>query len=626
MQRKHRLAWRLSAIVLIIVAVTTLGVGWLSNQLSRQFALDAALEIMRTDAYSVRNGLDDLMTKQHCREAVDLIDVMSSHGTISKDVSLIAHPSGRIATTRRHAPSTVLDRNERSCLLCHVTDDPPEAAGDVLHAVFTGADGERRVHAVTPIANRPDCRTAACHRHDESGPVVGFLITEYSLAGFDDRGSRLNPLLAATAVLAILLSFGAMVLMFRWQIAKPLRRLAAGIGTLARGDLNYRFPAERDDEIGLAEEQFNELADQIGAHRRELQKVRDYIDGVVEHSGDIIITVNSGGLIQTFNHGAELALGYGRMEVVGKPVEMLFVDPGEREAALAELANEDSVRNREVRFKTKDGQVRHVLLTLSLLTNRRGEHIGTVGISKDVTNEKELQQKLMRSEQEAAIGHAVTAIQHAIKNMLNTMRGGLYVARVGQKNENPQQITEGYEMVEEGLARIGDLSHGMLRYAREWKIEPEPVDLVDMLEKIALSSRQTADEREVKITTELDRSLTEVSCDPRLIHMCLMDLVSNALDACDMKDYPEGEDPTLCLRVTRDADNRQTIVEIQDNGIGMLQEVIDNVFTPFFSTKKKMGTGLGLALTARIIDLHNGGIVVESEPEMGATFRITLPL
>ncbi len=428
------------------------------------------------------------------------------------------------------------------------------------------------------------------------------------------------------AVLALILAGGGMLWLFRRLLARPLHRLTAGIETLAAGDLSFRFPATREDEFGMVEESFNDLADQIQAHQTELKRGRDYLESIVENSADIIITVNTRGFIQSFNHGAEQALGYRSTEVLGQRIEMLFDDPRERDMAIARLQEQDNVTNWETRFKAKDGGIRNVLLTISRLRNRSGELIGTLGISKDITVEKDLQEKLIQSEQAAAIGRAVTAIQHAIKNMLNTLRGGLYVVRVGQKKNQEERIREGCEMIDEGLSRISDLSFNMLKYAREWKVEPEPIDLTDVARQISVAVKQTAKERGVKVSTEVDESLPAVSCDPSLIHMCLMDIVSNALDACELKDYHEYETPEIVIRVLGHPQGKKAVVEIQDNGGGMTQEVIENVFTPFFSTKKKWGTGLGLALTARIIDLHNGKIVVESEPEQGALFRITLPI
>jgi len=626
MRRRNRLAWKLSVAVLAIVAVVILGTGLVGNRLSRKYSLEAARSIMQFNAESIVSGIDELMMSGNNEGALDFIAEMSHRSTTYHDISLVSHPAGEIAVSRLQIPGTQLDIGDRSCRLCHVIDDLADTALNARAEVAVGSSGNRILHVVTPLRNEPGCRNAACHVHAESGPVLGILRTEYSLASFDDLMRDLHRLLAMAALVAICLAIGVSLVMFRWILAQPLRRLVVGISTMAAGNLDFRFPAVGDDEIGLVEDEFNDMADQIQAHQRELQRARDYLEGIVENSADLIITVNTKGFIQTFNRGAEKTLGYQRMEVIGQRVEILFADPQERDVAIAKLQGQDSVANWETRFKTKDGEIRYVLLTLSRLWNRTGDLIGTLGISKDITIEKELQRKLIQAEQAAAIGRAVTAIQHAVKNMLNTLRGGLYIVRVGQKNDQQQRIREGCDMIEVGLARISDLSLSMLKYAREWKIEPESIDLTDLVGQIVVATSHTAQERSVAIRTEVDDSLPEVACDPRLIHMVLMDIVSNALDACDLKDYTAGETPEIVIRVSLTQKRRGAVIEIQDNGAGMTQEVLENVFTPFFSTKKKWGTGLGLALTSRIIDLHDGKITVESEPDQGALFRITLPL
>jgi PAS domain S-box-containing protein len=626
MQRRNRLAWKLSVVVLVIVSVVILGTGFLGNLLSRHFALNAARNVMKFNSTSVRSGVDQLMMTRDSTGVAAFIQEMFSENEAFEEMYLVSHPSGRIVASRQQTPGTRLARNDKSCIVCHVNDDLPTPTLEALDEVVAGPNGNKLLQITTPILNRPGCHSAGCHQEAKPGSVLGFVRTEYSLAGFDDLMRSLNVLLALAALLATLLATGALLVMFRRYLAIPLRRLVAGIGTLAAGDLGFRFPGQSDDEIGLVEESFNTMATRIQTQQTELRNALEYQQGIVENTADLIITVNTEGLIQTFNRGAEMALGYSRGEVIDRRVEMLFADPKERDTAIARLREQDPATKWETRFRTKNGQICNVYMTLSRLRDRDGNLIGTLGISKDVTVEKELLRKLFHSEQAAAIGRAVTAIQHAVKNMLNTLKGGLYVVRLGQKNDQPEQISSGCEMIDEGLSRITDLSTNMLKYAREWEIEPEPIDLTRMAEAIVTAVRQTASERSVSIRTEINGSLPKIQCDPRLIHMGLMDIVSNALDACEAKEYDKREKSEIVIRVSRSPNGKSVVLEVQDNGIGMTPEVRNNVFTPFFSTKDTMGTGLGLALTSRVIELHDGHITVESKPAKGAVFRITLPI
>ncbi len=626
MKIRGRLVWKLSVVVLGIVCVIILGSGYFGNLLSRQYALDAVRSIMHSNSASIVNRIDHLLMRHNNEATLEFLEDMTHRNTALQNINLVSHPFGQIITPQLQFTGTKLDRNDYSCTMCHVTDDLPAEIQDSSDRVLDGSDGSRVVQVITPILNKPSCRTAACHQHAEAGPVLGILRTEYSLSSFDDLMKDLHLLLALAATLAVCLSFGTLLMMFRRFLANPLRQLVTGISTFADGDLGFRFSSVRNDEIGLVEDSFNVLADQIQSHQTELRRAKDYLESIVENTADLVITVNTSGFIQTFNHGAELALGYKRSEVIGQRIEILFDNPQERDTAIARLQEQDSVTNWETRFKTKSGQIRNVLLTISRLRTRRGELLGTLGISKDITIEKDLQNQLIQSEKDAAIGRAVTHIQHAIKNMLNTLQGGLYVVRVGHKKNQQKRIVEGCEMIEEGLSRISDLSLNLLKYAREWRVEPEAVDLTSIIEKIIVAVSQTARERGISIRTEIDDTLPNVHLDPRLIHMGLMDLVSNALDACELKDYEEWEHPEIVICVYRKLDGKSIVISIADNGIGMTPEIRDNVFTPFFSTKKKWGTGLGLALTSRIIGLHEGTIAVESELEMGAIFLITLPI
>lgn len=623
---RHRLFMKLSAAVTIIVALAIVGTAVVLSLLTRHYTLESSRSILHFNSVSVRSGIGRLMMTHNSGGTRTFIDDVSRGSDVYMDICLISHPSGEVKVSRLMSEGTHLNLEDIHCSICHVDESTPEATSEPVDVVMRDDQGERVLHVVTPLLNEPGCRSAACHVHAEAGPVLGFLETEYTLARIDMLTASQGLFATLSAVIAIALASIALFIMFRRWVDRPLRRMVRGLNVLAASDLTFRFPARRVDEIGLAERSFNNLAASLQAHQAELKDTVEYLEGIVENSADMIITVNPDGLIMTFNRGAEETLGYKREEVVGRKIETLFADPSERDIAIARLEGGDHVKNYEARFLTKEGQIREVLLTLSRLRDREGNPIGTFGISKDISTEKDLLRKLLQSEKDAGIGRAVIAIQHAVKNMLNILRGGLYVIQVGQRKGDEKRIDEGREMIEEGLSRINDLSLNMLKYAREWRIEPVPTDLSSLIEKVVSANKDGAAQRGVDLRTEIDGSLPKVPCDPKLMHMTMMDIVSNALDACEMKDYEDGEKPEVVLRTFREDVGKMAVIEIRDNGMGMTEEVRQNVFTPFFTTKGKTGTGLGLALTLRIIKLHRGKIVVESELGKGAVFRITLPL
>ncbi len=612
--------------VLVIVSAVILTTGYVGSYLSRRSTLEAAHEIMHFNAAAITSGVEKLMLTGDSCGMIDFIGGSAPGRAALGDMGLVAHPSGEVLVSRPAGGEGVFGPGDEFCLACHETGREPLDDLVPLEVIVTGPGGVDVLQIVTPITNKPECRNAACHVHVDDGEMLAILHTGYSLAALDQTMNALKLLLAFSAAVAIVLAIGALLLNFRWIIAKPLRHLVAGLESLGGGDLGFRFPEGRDDEIGLVAESFNNMAERIQKQQTELLKTLDHMQGIVENTADMVMFVDRDDIVRTFNRGAELALGYARNEVLGRRIEMLLADVRERDIVIARLQGIDNVTNWQTRFKTRNGQIRHVVLTITRLREPGGRLIGTIGIGKDMTVEIDLQEKLIRSEQEAAIGRAVTGIQHAIKNMLNTLTGGVYIVRVGQKKKNDEQINEGCEMIDEGLTQITALSMNMLRYAREWNIDPESVDMKWMADKIITGVGQTANERGIALRTEIAAEMPEVMCDPRLIHMGLMDIVSNALDACMIKEYGDDKVPEIVIRMAASSGGGSVVIEIEDNGIGMTNEIVSNVFTPFFSTKKKWGTGLGLALTKRIVDLHDGEIAVESEPERGAVFRITLPL
>ena len=392
------------AIVTLVIAVT----GLVNNIISNHYALESARAVLEFNSASILSGIEKLMMIRNNDGVLEFIQDISKDSTVYQDIALVSHHSGEVVVSRLQEAGAKLTEDDHSCAICHDQTEPAVIPAVPLDEVFVRADGTRILHVVTPIMNKDSCKTAECHEHADSGPILGFLEAEYSLASTDALIFGLNASLAVAALAAVLLGTMALWIMFRQSLGKPIRQMLAGIRAIAGNDLSFRFKTDRNDEFGLVAESFDKMASRIEAHQTELRDAREYLEGIVENSADIIITVNPEGLIQTVNRGAEQALGYQREELMSQPIETLFADPRDRDVAIARLDDEDNVVNYETRFLTKDKAVRDVLLTLSRLRARDGTAIGTIGISKDITKEKELQDLLAQSQTAAAIGQAVT--------------------------------------------------------------------------------------------------------------------------------------------------------------------------------------------------------------------------
>ncbi|MHC4129752.1 MAG: sensor histidine kinase [Planctomycetota bacterium] len=408
-------------------------------------------------------------------------------------------------------------------------------------------------------------------------------------------------------------------------VKRALARVIAGMQRIARGDLGFRLTVRRKDKFSVVADTFNDMASKLELLLQRLRETKDYVEGIVESSADIIVTVDRSGFIRTFNTGAEITLGYKREEVIGQRIEKLFADPEEREVVVAGLKESDSLINHEASFLTKSGEARDVISSIARLRGHMGFTIGTFAIGKDVTNERALQRQLIHSERYVAIGQSFAALQHSMKNMLNALPGGSYMVKKGIEKGDWDIVNEGWEIVEKGISSIRDLSKNLLRYVKDWQPELAAVQVDDIIAKIDDVFVRTASDNGIAFRTQVQPDVPPVRCDADLIHSAIMDILSNALEACLSKEYERGESPRVDLTATHVPETQKVMIEIRDNGPGMTEKVKGQIFTPFFSTKKQKGTGLGLALTARIVSLHGATIEVGSEPGQGAAFRILLP-
>ena len=178
--------------------------------------------------------------------------------------------------------------------------------------------------------------------------------------------------------------------------------------------------------------------------------------------------------------------------------------------------------------------------------------------------------------------------------------------------------------MDQGISRMTDLTRDILDFTRGKTLNLIPASLNDIAAEVADTVSYFALRDNVRITFDPDPAIPCARLDPGTIHSVLMNLVTNALDACRDKTYDNGDCPSIHMRTFSNPDDSVS-VEVRDNGSGIPQEILEKVFAPFFSTKFSKGNGLGLAIAQKNIREHGGKILVFSTPGTGATFTVTLP-
>ncbi len=627
MFKRSRVAWKVSGLFSAILVLVLSGTAYVNRLDDRTVALAAARNVSRMHARTVFQSLHRFMTTGDVDGINSLMEGIAQDNPVFEDIQLVSH-EGRVVASFGGSYDPSIDQDSWPCKECHIPgrETVQIAAEDSLDRIVEAADGTRSLSVITLIETGETCGGAECHSPAANDRPLGYLRSDYSLQRVDDFVAQHSFKTAIAVLIGVLLSMVAAWFAIQRLVVARIRVLTEGIKRVTHHDFDFRFSGGGNDEFAELASEFNEMTRQLSSSVTKLKRTREYLQGIVEDSADIIITVDPKGLIRKFNTGAERSLGYKREEVIGKRIEMLFAYPRERDVAIEQLEGTDHVVNYETHFLTKDGRVRNVILTLSRLRRRDGTPVGTYGISKDITREKRLQRQLLQSERMAVLGQALTGIQHSVKNLLNVLKGGSYMVKTGLAKDDKELLNEGWEMVQEGITHMTEFSKSMLSFAKERKLDLSQQDLAELLEKIYSMSEARFREKGVNLHLDVADDLPPVLCDRELIHSVVMDLLSNSLDACSWKEYGEDVIPQVELRIQRASKEGYVYIEVADNGEGMSEEVREKVFTPFFSTKKKKGTGMGLALTVRVVSSHGGKITVESEPGQGATFRVLLPI
>jgi len=240
---------------------------------------------------------------------------------------------------------------------------------------------------------------------------------------------------------------------------------------------------------------------------------------------------------------------------------------------------------------------------------------------------RQAHEELLRSERLATIGETVAGLAHYIKNILSGLRGGLYMVNTGVAKNSSRMFKEGSSMVERNVERISDLALDLLSYSKERTPERTVCKPNEIVTEAVGIFKEKAKEHRVTLDTVLSPRLEEAYLDREGIHNVLLNLISNAIDACI---YDEDTSKAWKVTVktsleTERASGKTLLFQVSDNGSGMTDEVKEKLFTKFFSTKSGRGTGLGLLITQKIIHEHGGKISVESEAGQGTIFSVRLP-
>ncbi|MCC6420370.1 MAG: GAF domain-containing protein [Gemmataceae bacterium] len=235
--------------------------------------------------------------------------------------------------------------------------------------------------------------------------------------------------------------------------------------------------------------------------------------------------------------------------------------------------------------------------------------------------ETQYYQAMVQSERLAAIGQTIAALSHHIKNILQALNSGSEILEMGLKEKDDALMQQGWRMAAKAQRKISDLVMDMLSYSKEREPAVALTDLNALVGDVAELMDGRAKELGIRFSSDLDPNFPPIQVDAEGIHRALMNIVGNAFDAVDGRKSPQ-----VTIGTRRDPEAGWVRLVVLDNGIGIPPEKIQDIFRPFISSKGSKGTGLGLAVSRKILREHGGDIIVQSQIGKVTRFILRLPI
>jgi PAS domain S-box-containing protein len=372
--------------------------------------------------------------------------------------------------------------------------------------------------------------------------------------------------------------------------------------------------------------------------RLRADELRNRLAAIVESSDDAIVSKDLNGIITSWNRAATRLFGWSAEEIIGR--SLLTIIPanlqGEEAEILRKLRAGECIDHYETQRVHKDGHLVEVSLTVSPIWDDKGRVIGASKIARDITERKRLQQALIESDKLAATGRMAATIAHEINNPLEAVTNLAYLlANDRSLNKTARQYAK---MLFEETERASQVARQTLAFYREVG-QPVAVDIRELLDGVIRLNRARFEKKKIKVR----REYTAAKCVfgfPSELRQVFVNLVLNAVDAA-------AEQGEICLGVSNETSpggtsfdgtsfsgtsfngsDERVCVTVSDNGKGIPEAAQQQLFQPFFTTKKNGGNGLGLWISRGIVEKHGGEIKFRNKTqagESGAVFTVLLP-
>jgi PAS domain S-box-containing protein len=373
----------------------------------------------------------------------------------------------------------------------------------------------------------------------------------------------------------------------------------------------------------------NTARKQIEAEQKQLgQRLRDhqfYTRSLFESNIDAIMTTDPSGIITDVNKQMEVLTGCTRDELIGAPFKNYFTDPDGAETSIKQVLREKKATNYELTARARDGKETVVSFNATTFYDRDRKLQGVFAAARDVTERKRFEQSLQEANRMKS--EFLANMSHELRTPLNGIIGFtefLFDEKPGPlKPKQKEYLGDVLSSARHLLQLINDVLDLAKVEAGKMELHPETFPVQTAVEEVAAVIKGIAQKKHIAVSIEIEAGLEAVTLDEHKFKQVLYNLLSNAVKFSD-------EDGQVGIHARR-LDQDQLEVQVRDTGIGIQAGDISRLFTEFEqldsgTARRFEGTGLGLALTKKIIEFQGGRVSVESEPGKGSVFTVVLPV
>ncbi|NQS97561.1 MAG: PAS domain S-box protein [candidate division Zixibacteria bacterium] len=349
----------------------------------------------------------------------------------------------------------------------------------------------------------------------------------------------------------------------------------------------------------------------------EATRVKNFLSEILENMSSGVVVIDGKGKIIVFNKMAGEITGYNPEDALGQHYHKVFGESEKPEHSLLNtLMTEKAVYKRERMVQIPAGTTKPIVFSTSVVLDEREELLGAVEIFEDLTEIRKLQEEVRRNQTLVELGEMAANIAHEIRNPLGGIGGfATLLARDLEGDDVKQKLVR---RIIEGINELHKLTSDVLMYTRKMESNFRMAEVKGVIQDTISLIDVEVDSLEITVEYKHPVEDIKVSIDVDLFKRMLLNLLKNSIQA-----MPDGGE--LKVDLSWQMLQNQMTLTVKDTGVGIENEVQDKVFNPFFTTNTK-GTGLGLAMVRRVVELHGGRVGVFSEAGKGAEFIIKLPI